>query len=289
MTDRNDNDPFASIEPYQELADLSGNEPLPALEDPNLPAAMPPRSPLLTGLVLGLLLVVVSIALFQLLSGGEDNVPVAGSETDTSTPADSASDASAAPGDGAVTATTIPNVVATPYIASGEPVPIDDLLLAVDGIGPIKFGESAESAVGRLIASLGEPDTDTGAQPAAGAWGVCEGDTERVVQWGPFAAIVVIDPDGTETFAAYRLDFSLGGFSSDAADLETLSGLKAGASLRQLEQIYADFEVRTLENPEIGTTWELISTNTGNLLLWGPLTADDTVRGIYSLDACGRF
>lgn len=293
MTDRNDNDPFASIQPYQELSDLTGSEPLPPLEDPGVPAAMPPRSPLLTGLVLGLLLVVVSIALFQLLSGGEDDPadPVAGGGTDVSAPTDSIPGSSVPPTEdgSATTAATVPAAAAPPYVASGEPVPIADLLLAVDGVGPIKFGEPAASAVGRLVASLGDPDSDTGPQLAVGEWGVCEGDTERVVQWGPFAAIVVVDPDGAETFAAYRLDFSLGGFSSEAADLETLSGLKAGASLRQLEQIYADFEVRTLEDPDIGTTWELISTNTGNLLLWGPLTADDTVRGIYSPDACGRF
>ncbi len=291
MTDRNDNDPLSGIQPYEELTGLTGSEPLPPLEDPGVPAAIPPRSPLLTGLVLGLLLVVVSIALFQLLSGGEEETPVAGSGTDVSTPVDTTPDATT-PGDGtAGPETTSPTspVAFEPYVASGEPVAIADLLLAVDGVGPVKFGEPAATSVGRLIASLGEPDSDSGPQQSVGEWGVCDGDTERVVQWGPFAAIVVVDPDGAETFAAYRLDFSLGGFSSDAADLETLSGLRAGASLRQLEQIYADFDVRTVEDPDIGTIWELNSTNTGNLLLWGPLTADDTVRGIYSPDACGRF
>ena len=60
-------------------------------------------------------------------------------------------------------------------------------------------------------------------------------------------------------------------------------------AIRRLEQIYADFDVTTADDPKIGTVWLLNSTNTGNLLLWGPLTADDTVRGIYAPDACGRF
>jgi len=70
---------------------------------------------------------------------------------------------------------------------------------------------------------------------------------------------------------------------------DVVKGLAAGASLRQLEQIYADFDVQTADDPAIGPIWLLNSTNTGNLLLWGPLTADDTVRGIYAPDACGRF
>ena len=51
--------------------DLTGEEPLPPLEDPNLPPASPPRSPLLTGLILGLLLVVLSIAIFNLTRDDE--------------------------------------------------------------------------------------------------------------------------------------------------------------------------------------------------------------------------
>ena len=47
--------------------------------------------------------------------------------------------------------------------------------------------------------------------------------------------------------------------------------------------------MRELEDPALGTIWELKSTNTGVLLLWGPLTTDDTVRGIYAPDACNRF
>jgi hypothetical protein len=293
VTDRsNTNDPLAGIQPYEELAGLTGDEPLPPLEDPGLPPAMPPRSPLLTGLVLGLLLVVVSIALFQLLSGDEDTTAGGETPTDQTTSPDATSPDATTGSTAAVdepATTTLPASTAPPYVATGEPVAVADLLLAVDGVGPIEFGEPAASSIGRLVASLGDPDVDTGPQLSTGEWGVCEGDTERIVQWGPFAAIVVVDPDGTETFAGYRLDFSLGGFSSEAADLETLSGLAAGASLRQLEQIYADFDVTTAEDPAIGTVWQLNSTNTGNLLLWGPLTADDTVRGIYAPDACGRF
>lgn len=297
MTDRNDNDPFAGIQPYDELSGLTGNEPLPSLEEPWVAPAMAPRSPLLTGLVLGLLLVVVSIALFQLL--GDDSAPEAAAGDDaaaavddttaTTTVASAAATDTVPPGE--TTDDTEPPSASTaePYLAVGTAIPIESLPLSVDGIGEVKFGEPAADAVGRLVASLGEPDSDTGPQLSVGEWGVCEGDTERIVMWGPFAAIVVVDPDGAETFGGYRLDFSFGGFASDAANLRTLSGLQAGASYRQLEQIYEGFDVRQVEDPDVGPIWELYSTNTGALLLWGPLTTDDTVQGIYAVDACGRF
>ena len=44
--------------------------------------------------------------------------------------------------------------------------------------------------------------------------------------------------------------------------------------------------------PDLGTTFQLRSSNSGNLLLWGPVTSDDSngiVLGIYAPDACGRF
>lgn len=296
MTDRNDpNDPFAGIEPYRELSGLRGDEPIPPLEDPHTPPALAPRSPLLTGLVLGLLLVVVSIALFQLLAGGDEETPVAAGDGDAAVTTDTGAVDETTDGgtateqvptdDGTVTAPA----ESQPYLAVGTPIPLEELSLQVDGIGDVKFGQPAADAIGRLISSLGEPDTDTGGQLSVGEWGVCQGETERIVTWGPFAAVVVVDPDGTETFAGYRLDFAFGGFASDAANLATLSGLQAGASFRQLEQTYDGFDVRESTNDTLGPVWELYSSNTGALLLWGPLTEDNTVRGIYALDACGRF
>jgi hypothetical protein len=288
------NDPLAGIQPYEELSGLTGNEPIPPLEDPRQPPAMAPRSPLLTGLVLGLLLVVVSIALFQLLSGDDQSTPVAGGEDVAATEGDPATDDSAAaddsvPDTAAGAADDEPAQTALPYLAVGTPIAITDLTLQVDGVGDVKFGQPAADAVGRLVASLGEPDSDTGIQLSVAEWGVCQGENERIVTWGPFAAVVIVDPDGTETFAGYRLDFAFGGFSSDAANLATLSGVQAGASFRQLEQTYDGFDVRKVDTADLGPTWELYSSNTGALLLWGPLTEDETVRGIYAPDACGRF
>jgi hypothetical protein len=299
VTDRYDpNDPLAGIEPYDAIDD--GGPSSGGGGDGGSPGPMPPRSPLLTGLVLGLMLVVVSIALFQLL--GDDDTPGEAATTTTSAGVDTTAtdgtggtdtsgvDTTATDGTGVDdTSGNTGTGTGTPYDPVGDPIPVTELTMAVDGIGPITLGQPAPESIGRLVASFGTPDEDTGPQVSVGDWGVCEGDTERIVRWGPLAAIVVVDESGAETFAGYRLDLSLGGFSAPSADMATLSGLQVGTSFRDLERIYADFDVRQLEDPDLGRIWELRSTETGNLLLWGPLTDDDVVRGIYANDACGTF
>jgi hypothetical protein len=280
--------------PYTELEDLTGAEPLPALEDPAQPAATPPRSPLLTGLIVGLLLVVGSIAVFQLLGGGDDET--AGGATTTTPESTTTTTVTAAAGstpttDASATETTAA-VVADfdPYVASGDPVPIDQLTLAVDGVGPILFGTAAPDAIGRLITSLGDPDQDDGPVVSTGAFGTCQGDIERIVRWGPFVAIVTVDANGTETFAGYRLDFSYGDISSPATDLATVSGVTVGASVTRLEQVYEAFDLRYEVTAELGDTFQVYSRNSGDLLLWGPVTSseDGFVVGIYAPDACNR-
>jgi hypothetical protein len=296
VTDEYDpNDP-AGFDPYGDLSDLTADESLPPMEDPTLPPATPPRSPLLTGLIVALLLAVISIAFFQLL--GNDDEPAASATTTTTsattTTAGGATTSTTTTSDGAGTTTgeTAPPASFDPYVASGEAVPPDQLTLAVDSIGPIELGSPAADAVGRLIASLGDPTTDSGPVTSTGTFGACEGETERIVRWGPLVAVVVIDPDGTEIFGGYRLDLNYGDILSSAAtDLATVSGLQAGQSVRTLEDIYSDFRIDYVVEPGLDTTFQLFGSS-GAKLLWGPVTseaADGIVTGIYAPDACGRF
>jgi hypothetical protein len=294
---------------YSDLADLAADTSLPALEDPSTPSAQPPRSPLLTGLIVALLLVVISISVFQLLRDDETpgttaeptdasttSVPDQASST-TDIPATSSPDPTATTdGTGSTPATTVPVEVPgsfEPYSAVGDVIPFDDLRMVADGLGPVKFGTPAAEAIGRLITSLGDPDDDSGPVLSTGTYGVCAGGLERIVRWGPLVAVVVVDSDGTETFGGYRLDFAyaVDGLGSPATELETLSGLKAGQSVVALKDIYSNFQV-TFEATDDITTFQLRSAKSGNLLLWGPVTSEDTkgiVLGIYALDACGRF
>ncbi len=291
-------EPFdpGQFDPYEDLTDLTGGDPVPPLEDASVPIATPPRSPLLTGLIVLLILVVLSIAAFQFLREDEPTVDAGTTTTtvvdDTAATATTSPDATPAT-TAAVTTEPAPGGTGA-YGPVGEPIPIADLGLAVDAIGSIALGSPAAEAIGRLIATFGEPDEDTGPVTSTGTFGACAGETERIVRFGPLATVVVIDADGTETFAGYRLDLAFGGLSHPAASLETLSGLAAGNSIRQLRQTYEAFDVDILSHPDpdIDNIFELRSRNTGNLLLWGPVSSpedDGFVRGIYSPDACDRF
>lgn len=282
--------------------DLTGQEPLPPLEDPGLPPASPPRSPLLTGLILGLLLVVLSIAIFNLTR--DDETQAATTETtvttepssETTVTEDTETPDEEAPSDESTTTTTSTPSTFDPYVAVGNPIPLSDLKLEVGGIGPIRLGEPAAASVGQLIASLGEPTSDTGPIEPTGEYGAdCEGRQTRIVKFGALAAIIIIDPDGTEVFGGYRLDLTYdGAATSAAAELETLSGLKLGYSVTDLRRIYDGFDIRLVNDPELGRIFELRSANTSNLLLWGPVTdsgneGTDQIMGIYSVNASSAF
>lgn len=289
-----------SFDPYEDLADLTGEEPLPALEDPTLPPATPPRSPLLTGLILGLLLVVLSVAIFNLTRDDDATAaadPAETTATPTDTTAGAATETTTAGADTTTTttSTTEPVVVFDPYAAVGNPIPLSDLKLEVGGIGPIVLGDNAADAVGMLIASLGEPTDDTGPTASTGEFGACSDRQVRIVKFGALAAVIIVDADGTETFGGYRLDLNYDGAArSGAAELETLSGLKLGYSVTQLREIYPGFDIKLVNDPDMGRIFELRSGNTGNLLLWGPVldTGDegtDNIMGIYSVDAAIGF
>ena len=284
------------FDPYDDLAGLTGADPVLDLEDADVPAAVPPRSPILTGLVVGLLLVALSLATVRLASG---NSSTAVADTTTST---SAEDVSQEPTDSSTTTTlsggatdgsttTTTPAADAPFVAVGTPIPVGDLTLQANGIGPIKFGTPAVDAFGILISSLGAPDSDTGPTASIGGLGVCVGETERVLQWGSFKAVAQGEGSNAK-FVGYRLDLTFQG-SSDAAgsDLRTLSGLQLSDRVSDLDSIYGtSFDLqKVVDESTGGTVFRLFSKSSGDLLLWGPLTStapEGIVRGIYSPDSC---
>ena len=291
-------DPYGNppgwTDPYSELTNISGSDPVPPLEDPRTPAATPPGSPLLTGLVVGLLLVALSVAVFQLLKS--DDTVEAGVTT-TMAPADGTE--TTVPGDTSTTSSTVGTTTppSDPYPPVGTPIAVDKLKLKSDRLAvqdndvpDLKFGDPADISIGRLESSFGEHDQDTGWQVSTGQWGVCTGELERVIRFGPFAAIVTTDGT-TEVFNGYRQDLSFGELDSDATQLTTLSGLKAGDTVERLQTIYATEDVTFAMDSTIGEIFELRGSDTGTLLLWGPVRGtdpDSLVVGIYAPDVCER-
>ena len=295
--DPNQNPP-GWTDPYAELNDLSDDGPLPPMEPPTTPPAQPPGSPLLTGLIIGLLLIALSVAVFQLLSP-EDSGDAAGTTTTTA-----GGDTTTTTGDGETTTTTGGETTTTvttppsdPYEAVPPEIPVDRLVLISNGvqvndneIPNIVFGQDAATAIGRFVASFGDPTEDTGFQVSTGQYGVCAGDLERVVTFGPFAAVVT-KPGGQEIFDGYRFDLTFGDLSNPAAGMETLSGLKLGDTVAQLQEIYGGEDVTFATDPRLGEIFEVRGSTSGALLLWGPVEgSDDSDRiiGIYAPDVCSR-
>ncbi|MCL1587088.1 MAG: hypothetical protein M3092_01625 [Actinomycetia bacterium] len=294
-------DPYENLpgwtDPYADLTDISGDTPLPPMEPPATPPAQPPGSPLLTGLIIGLLLIALSVAVFQVL-GSDDSGTAAPSDTSTTT---GDGDTSTTTGDGQTTTTdagaTTTSPGTDPYPPVGDPIPVEDLKMKadgfkveVDGVSDIVFGTGADSAIGQLVASFGASTQDTGWQVSTEQFGVCNGDFERIVYFGPFAAIVT-KPDGQEIFNGYRSDLQFGDLTNPAASLETLSGLKIGDTVGKLKEVYSGEKVEFSTDTKLGQIYQVIGGSTGNLLLWGPVdgTADtDRVIGIYAPDVCDR-
>ena len=255
------------------------------------PPGQPPSSPLLTGLIIGLLLVGLSVAVFQLF-GAESDGTAAG--TTTTTLEGATTTTTDGTGTTTTSSTTLPST--DPYPPVDPAIPASDLKMITEGlrvndndIKDIVFGTEADLAIGRLTASFGAPE-DTGWQTSTDQWGVCAGDLERVLTFGTFAAIVT-KSGGQEVFNGYRNDLNFGDITSAPATIETLSGLRIGDTVDDLETIYASQLVTYGTHPLLGSTFSVVSAASGTTLLWGPVEGQDPsdrVIGIYAPDICGR-
>ncbi len=284
-------------DPYQPLRDIDDDSPMWPMDDPGGAPPRPPAGgfrPFVIGLLVGAALAVVSVIGFQLLRPDDaatpETVPAAGATVAptvaaTSTPTTEPPAESTTSLAETTTSTTPPPEIA----AVGTPLAIEQLRLAANAIGPIQFGTSEAEALGRLVASLGPPDADSGEFTSTGELGTCAGDTIRVVQWGPLA-VATVPRDAARVLGGFRVDLALGGLDSRAATISTLSGLRAGDSVGDLLSIYSDFTVDFLEEPDLGLIFELRQAGQASLLLWGPVTSaeeDGRVTGIFAPDSCG--
>jgi hypothetical protein len=186
------------------------------------------------------------------------------------------------------TTTTTTTITPPPFIEPiGDPIAIDDLVLSVVGIGPLDFGDSGDQVLGRIAASLGQPGADTG-RVDFGPSDRCEAGTRREVRWGPLTIVTEFDQDGGERFHSFRVDVRDPAVTGPASGLQTLSGLKAGDTVGELQDIYGSgFTIDYTQHEAEGDRFELRSRQ--GLLLWGPVTSterDGTVLGIFSTDAC---
>lgn len=287
-------DPFPSFDPEFEprsramAARPRGSGPRrPPKEQPN---------PWLVGLAIALVLVTVGVIAFGLMHGGGSGDGTAAPTTVTTAPGTDTS--TTLPGEttttlpGTITTITLPGggVTTGPIESVGDPIPISDLTLTSDDIGPLDFGADGEDVLGRLVATFGQPTDDTGFIVGSGSFGECPGWSIRVVRWGPLNIVVRGEP-GDSSFVSYRLDLRYGGISSPTRDIATLSGLRVMDTVAELEATYSDYHVEYVVEQDVGLTFQLKLTPNDDVLLWGPVDsqADDAlVTGIYSPDSCDQ-
>lgn len=292
-------DPYSNppgwTDPYADLTNISGDDPLPPMEPPTTPPAQPPSSPLLTGLIIGLLLIALSVAVFQLL--GRDDAGTAAGTTTTSSTETTTTDGSETTTTTNDSGTTTTTPITDPYPPVEPAIPVEKQKMITNGmrindnnIPDITFGTEAETAIGRFVASFGTQTDDTGWQVSTGGFGVCAGDFERIVTFGTYAAIVT-KQGGQELYNGYRQDLVFGEISDPTAALETLSGLKLGDTVETLRGIYAGETVSFQDDPGLGNVFLVEGSTSGNLLLWGPVEGEepgDRITGIYAPDVCNR-
>jgi hypothetical protein len=263
-----------------------------------------PANPWIVGLAVGAVLVAVSIIAFGLFAPA-DETDAAGSTTTTTLAGDDGTTTTAGGDDGTTTTAggddgtttttqptgttvTLPGDGDTTITPIGDPIPIEGLTMSSNDVGELSFGDDGDQVLGRLAATFGDPTQDTGFIVGNGAWGECPGDSIRVVQWGPFNVVVRGEP-GASTFVSYRMDLRYGGITSPATDIATLSGLRVGDQVSQLNTIYAGFAIDFRVDTDLGLVFELRTARDTPLLLWGPVDSqEDTglVTGIYSPDSC---
>ena len=218
-----------------------------------------------------------------------DPNPVLGTTTPAAT--DSPPDTTVPPPDTTVVASTTTSEAPPSTVPAidpiGDPIAVSDLALGAVRLGELDIGSDGARIVGRLVASLGQPDDDTGVVTSGGEFGTCAGDTVRIVRFGSLAVINEVDGGGAETFAAYRVDLTYQEAASPADGLTTISGLTLGDTVADLNAVYAGFAI-SLDAGGGRPTFRL-SNGSGELLLYGPIsnvTPDGVIEGIYSPDAC---
>ena len=255
------------------------------------PPPPPPRRssvpPFIIGLLLGAALATVSVVSFLALREDPNAAPAPPPAPIESSLAESGIASTVTTLELSTTTTLPPASTLTDVEVVGDPLAIEDLRLATNGMGPIGVGDDGDTVLGQLAATFGQPDSDSGTVIATGEFGACPGESIQVVHFGPLA-IIITDPDLTPVFSGYRLDLGFGNLESRAAELQTVSGLKAGDTIEALETIYSGFNIDYEVAGDTGLVF-LLSTEGGRLLLWGPVTSaeqDGRISGIYSPDSC---
>lgn len=193
------------------------------------------------------------------------------------------------------TSTTTSTTTTLPPIAVVEPpYATAELTLGAFALGPIGFGSSDPDAIGRLAATFGQP---TAILPAGETWGLCPGETGRVLEFGYLAVILRDTADGEE-LVGYRQRLEDGELDPDdiSGALRTISGLGLLDSLGDAERLYsgvvtAQLRIQQDETLPAGTPIYIVQRSSDRrTLIWGKLSGDvdRQILSINSPNSCDQ-
>ncbi len=182
------------------------------------------------------------------------------------------------------TTTTTTEPPPPPIPALGDPIPIEELTLGAFSLGPLAFGDADINALGRLVATFGQPDD---LRVIGEADGLCPTESGRAARFGWLTALFR-DEAGSEVLVAYRLeDPGPDSQTHPTSGLETISGAAIGGTVAEWNAIYGTSIVKTAEL-DGSAILLLLRSSDERTLLWGPLSGDEpaAVTGIYSPRPC---
>ncbi len=151
------------------------------------------------------------------------------------------------------TSTTIAPTTSTAAPTTAPP-PVDSrpdgLVLLGDGLGPLAFGASPESAIEFLTAALGQPMADSGWTDSFSVYGTCPGSQVRGVEWPGFLALFGdAEDDYSSDGERHFMSWTLGWFGPDPFGIQTSEGIGIGAARDAIAEAYLSAVFQPAEEP----------------------------------------
>ncbi len=139
------------------------------------------------------------------------------------------------------TSTTAPST-STTSASTTTPAPPDErpdgLVLLGDGLGPLAFGASPETAIEFLTAALGQPMADSGWTDPFSVYGTCPGTIVRGVEWPGFLALFGDAEDGYADGERHFMAWTVGWFGPDPFGMQTPAGAGIGTGRDRVAELY---------------------------------------------------
>jgi hypothetical protein len=155
------------------------------------------------------------------------------------------------------------------------------IALRGDGLGVADLGDRPDDAVAAVTGALGEPTTDSGWDPPAGAFATCPGDRVRSVEWG---GLTLLFADGASEVGDGQHWFAWRVVGAPPA-VGTSTGLGFGATAADAEELHPDAVERVPAEPPFPPLL-VIDAEGGPITAF--LDATDTITNLEAGAPCGE-